>query len=68
MFSSCRGPTKGFFFYFATKSAPEQLEEVHTIQNGEKVEKYNGKRAIEDLEAFINKHAAKDVGVAKDEL
>ena len=41
---------------------------LHIYKNGEKVEEYNGKRAIEDLEAFINKHAAKDVDVAKDEL
>jgi hypothetical protein len=41
---------------------------LNIYKNGEKVEEYNGKRAIEDLEAFINKHAAKDVDVAKDEL
>ena len=45
-----------------------EMPTLNIYKNGEKVEKYNGKRAIEDLEAFINKHAAKDVGVAKDEL
>jgi len=39
---------------------------LNIYKNGEKIEEYNGKRAIEDLEAFINKHAAKDVDVAKE--
>jgi len=37
---------------------------LHIYKNGEKIEEYNGKRAIGDLEAFVNKH----LGNAKDEL
>jgi len=36
---------------------------LNIYKNGEKIEEYNGKRTIEDLEAFINKHLSK-----KDEL
>jgi len=37
---------------------------LNIYKDGEKVDEYNGKRAIDDLEAFVNKH----LGVAKDEL
>merc|ERR1712158_353380 len=36
---------------------------LNIYKDGEKIEEYNGKRTIEDLEAFISKHLAK-----KDEL
>lgn len=37
---------------------------LNIYKDGEKVDEYNGKRAIDDLEAFVNKH----LGAAKDEL
>ena len=49
--------------YFQVNGFPT----LNIYKDGEKVDEYNGKRAIDDLEAFVNKHlepAAKE----KDEL
>merc|ERR1712062_519344 len=40
---------------------------LNIYKDGEKVDEYNGKRAIDDLEAFVNKHL-EPVAKEKDEL